>query len=84
MGKMLLVVMDAHSKWFDVYPVNICTSIATIVKLGQSFAVDELPETVVTDNGTCFTSDEFSVFTRHHGINRIKSAPYHTSTNSLA
>ena len=84
MGKMFLVVVDTHSKWLDVYPMNACTSTATIEKLRQSFAVHELPETVVTDNGTCFTSDEFSVFTRHHGINRIKSAPYHTSTNSLA
>ena len=64
--------------------MNACTSTATIKKLRQSFAVHGLPETVVTDNGTCFTSDEFSVFMRHNGIKHIKSAPYHPSTNGLA
>ena len=64
--------------------MNACTSTATIKKLRQSFAVHGLPETVVTDNGTCFTSDEFSVFMRHNGIKHMQSAPYHPSTSGLA
>ena len=64
MGTMFLVVVDARSKWLDVYPTNTCTSTATIEKLRQSFAVYGLSKTVVTDNDTCFTSDEFSVFLR--------------------
>ena len=84
MGKMFLVVVDAHSKWSDVYPMNTCMSTATIEKLQQSFAVHGLPETAVTDNGTCFTSDEFNVFMRNNGTKHIKSAPYHPSTSGLA
>ena len=84
MGKIFLVVVDAHSKWLDVYPMNACTSTATIEKLQQSLAVHGLLETVVTDNGTCFTSHEFSVFMRHNGDKHIDSAPYHSSTNGLA
>ena len=78
------MVVDAHSKWLDVYPKNACTSTATIEKLQQSLAVHGLLETVVTDNGTCFTSHEFSVFMRHNGDKHIDSAPYHPSTNGLA
>ncbi len=30
MGKMFFVLIDAHSKWMDVYPVNSATSATTI------------------------------------------------------
>lgn len=84
LGKMFLVIIDAHSKWLDAYPMNSSTSTATIEKLRQSFAIHGLPETLVSDNGTCFTSEEFEVFMRKNGIKHITSAPYHASTNGLA
>ncbi|KAK7095401.1 hypothetical protein V1264_006813 [Littorina saxatilis] len=84
MGKMFLVVIDAHSKWMDAYPMNSSTSAATIEKLRQSFAIHGLPETLVSDNGPCFTSEEFEEFMHRNGIKHIKSAPYHPSTNGLA
>jgi hypothetical protein len=81
---MFLVVIDAHSKWIDAYPMNSSTSMATIEKLRQSFAIHGLPETLVSDNGTCFTSQEFQIFTRKNGIKHIKSAPFRPATNGLA
>ncbi|XP_045109703.1 uncharacterized protein LOC123503767 [Portunus trituberculatus] len=54
MGKMFLVVIDAHSKWIDVHATNSATSSATIEKLQVTFASQGLPEIVVTDNGTNF------------------------------
>ena len=84
MGRMFLIIIDAHSKWIEAYPMNTSTSSATIEKLRQSFAVHGLPETVVSDNGSCFTSEEFGLFMKTNGIRHIKSAPYHPSTNGLA
>ena len=49
---MFLVVIDAHSKWMDAYPVNTSTSMATIEKFRQSYAIHSLPETLVSDNWT--------------------------------
>ena len=83
-GKMFLVIIDAHSKWLEVFPMNQSTSAATIEKLRQTFAVHGLPETLVTDNGTCFTSDSFKTFMKRNGIRHVCSAPYHPSTNGLA
>ena len=40
-----------------------------------------LPETVATDNGTQFTSEDLSLFLKSK---RITSAPYHPATNGLA
>ena len=57
---------------------------ATIEHLRASFARFGLPEVVVTDNGTCFTSSEFQEFTQRNNIRHVRTAPYHPSSNGLA
>ena len=83
-GKMLLVVVDAHSKWVDVAAVTWATSSITIEKLRGMIATHGIPDVIVSDNGTVFTSDEFETFMRLNGIRHVRSAPYHPSTNGLA
>ena len=83
-GKMLLVAVDAHSKWIDVAVVTSATSSVTIEKLRGMFATHGIPDVIVSDNGTVFTSDEFETFMTLNGIRHVKSAPYHPSTNGLA
>ena len=53
MGKMFLV--NAHSKWLEVSIVQSATSNSTLEKLRAIFATHELPEVIVSDNGTAFT-----------------------------
>ncbi|XP_051785433.1 uncharacterized protein K02A2.6-like [Erpetoichthys calabaricus] len=43
-----------------------------------------LPEQLVSDNGTQFTSAEFQAFVKKNGIKHITSVPYHPATNGLA
>lgn len=84
MGKMFLVIIDAHSKWMDVHPMSSSTANATIEKLRVTFATLGLPETVVTDNGSAFTSAEFQEFMHQNGVKHIRTAPYHPASNGLA
>ena len=83
-GKMFLVSTDAHSKWIEVFPTTGSTSAVVIDHLRTVFVQFGLPETLVTDNGSCFVSAEFSGFALANGIKHITSAPYHPSTNGLA
>ena len=84
MGKMFLVIVDAHSKWLEVRMVHSVTSLSTIQELRSVFATHGLPEIIVSDNGTAFTSNEFQEFTSKNGIHHIKTAPYHPASNGLA
>ena len=84
MGKMFLIVIDAHSKWMEVEIVNSATAQTTIEHLRAMFARFGLPEVVVADNGTCFTSSEFQEFAQRNNIRHLKTTPYHPSSNGLA
>lgn len=84
LGKMFLIIVDAHSKWLEVYPTNGSTTQTTIEKLRQCFAAQGLPQILVSDNGSCFTSSEFCHFMAQNGIQHITSAPFHPSSNGLA
>ena len=83
-GKMFLVVVDAHSKWPEVSMMTSSTSQQTIDALRSLFSRYGLPEQLVSDNGTQFTSAEFTQFLKANGIKHIRSAPYHPSSNGLA
>ena len=83
-GKIFLVAVDAHSKWLEAVTVPTTSSQATIKVLRTMFATHGLPELIVSDNGTSFTSLEFEEFTKRNGIRHITTAPYHPASNGLA
>ena len=84
LGHMFLIVVDAFSKWMEVYPTNSSTSTVTIEKMRECFAIHGLPEQVVTDNGPSFNSEEFQKFMNRNGIRHIRTSPHHPSSNGQA
>ena len=81
---MYLIIIDAHSKWIKAVCTLSATSTAVIEKLRVLFAQFGLPDTIVTDNGTCFVSAELKAYLMKNGIKQITSAPYHPATNGMA
>ena len=55
-----------------------------IEHLRTLFATHGLPEVLITDNGTQFTSTEFEEFVRKNGIQHVQVPPYHPSSNGMA
>ena len=68
----------------EVHLINSRTAEATVEKLGTTFAMFGIPETVVSDNDTCFVSEVFQSFVSWNGIKTIKVAPKHPASNRLA
>ena len=67
-GKMFLLIMNVHSKWMEVHVMNTSTTSATIELLRKTFATLGLPEVLVSDNATAFTSTEFTEVLQKNGI----------------
>ncbi|CAH8672200.1 unnamed protein product [Schistosoma rodhaini] len=83
-GKNFLVIVDAYTKWPEVYEMRSTTSENTISKLSSLFACFGVPEILVTDNGTQFTSSTFKRFCSENGIRHLQSPPYHPQSNGQA
>ena len=84
LGTTFFIAVDAHSKWPEVYEMSSVTSARTIMVLRHLFAKYGIPEQLVSDNGSQFTSDEFAEFLRANGVKHIRSAPYHPASNGAA
>ena len=83
-NKMFFLVIDAHSKWGEVFQMAQTTATKTIEVLRQLFSSYGLPEQIVSDNGPQFVSEEFRQFMQSNGIRHIRCAPYHPASNGLA
>ncbi len=80
-GKLFFVMIDAHSKWIEAVCTSSTSSQIVIEELRTVFSKFGLPETIVTDNGSSFTSQEFREFLKNNGIRHTTSAPYHPASN---
>ena len=57
-----LVLIDAHSKWIEAFSATSPSSNVTIELLCTVFAQFRIPETIVSDNGSCFISEDLQQF----------------------
>ena len=65
-------------------PTSHATTANTNAALRHVFSYFGLPEHLVTDNGTQFTSAEFQKFLRDNDIQHTLTATGHPATNGLA
>lgn len=82
--KMWFICVDAFSKFPYILQMNSTTTEATVEALESLFAMEGLPEVIVSDNGRQFVAEEFASFCRQRGIIHITSAPYHPASNGEA
>nr|XP_037290563.1 uncharacterized protein K02A2.6-like [Rhipicephalus microplus] len=74
-NKILLVVVDFHSKWSEAIPLAHATSRNTVDALRTLFSRFGLPHRVVSDNGTPFTVWEFNEFVQQSGVVHVRATP---------
>lgn len=83
-GKTFLVLIDSFSKWPEVKIVPDMSSTTLIKVLREIFAEQGLPNTIVSDNGRSFTSEEFRRYLDSVDIRQVLTAPYHPASNGQA
>jgi transposase InsO family protein len=77
----LLVAVDKFSKWIEVVLVT-NQEATTAVKFFESIVYQYgVPNNIITDNGTNFTSDEFQEFAKELGIKIKYASVAHPKSN---
>ncbi|XP_043212657.1 uncharacterized protein K02A2.6-like [Amphibalanus amphitrite] len=80
-GMMILVIVDAHSKWISAYLTPSATAEATIERLRMAFAEHGVPRVVVSDNAAVFTGEALRHFLARNGVQQVFSPPLHPKSN---
>nr|XP_049692720.1 uncharacterized protein K02A2.6-like isoform X1 [Helicoverpa armigera] len=82
---MFLIIVDAYSKWVECYSMaSTHNSKAVINKMNDFMSRFGIPQILVSDNGTSFTSFEFQEFCKLNGIEHLLSPAYHPASNGQA
>ena len=84
MSKIFLLIIIAHSRWMQVEAGNAASKQNTFEHLRSIFSRFGLPQVMVIDNGTCFTSYEFKEFARLNHICHLTTILYQPLSNGLA
>ena len=83
MGKDWLVITDAYSKYPCIHPMSSTSTRATLDLPGEDFAHFGFPHTLVTDNASTFTSEEFQHWWDHTPDRSTISPIYQRSSRTL-
>ena len=79
-----LVTVDYYSRYIDVAYLPSLTSFTVIGKLKGFFAHHGIPDILMSDNGTQFSSAEFRSFTEHWNFQHVTSGPHYPQSNGAA
>ena len=80
----ILCLVDSFSSWVDCKTITNLSAEAAIISLKNTFKYIGTPVTLVSDNGTNFTSKEFRDFCREHRVQHILTPPHHHQSNGRA
>lgn len=78
-----LVVVDYYSRFLQVVEMKGTTAVKTIEALESIFSEHTYPETIRSDNGPPFASEEFAAYCLSKNIRLIRTIPYWPQMNGL-
>lgn len=89
MGHYFFILVDAFSKWPEVYitkdlTLKLFKGNTIIQKCRRIFTTFGIPEIIVSDNERHFISNEFAQFLRCNDITHKTTAAFHPATNGQA
>ena len=81
--KDYLVIVDAYSSYPEVIHLSSQSSNAVIKEMKATLARHGIPDIVHSDNGPCYSSQEFADFKNKWGFKHITNSSHFPSSNGL-
>ena len=83
-NKHVVVIQDYFTKWvIAVATPDQTASTILRVLIEHVFSQHGIPRIILSDNGPCFTANQFRLSLQELGINHRFAAPYHQQTNGM-
>ena len=79
-----LILVDYWSSYFEVQELKRITSTTVITACKVQFARHGIPDVLITDNGTQFSSSEFAKLAEAWKLEHKTSSPHHPQSNGKA
>ena len=79
-----LLTIDSYSGWFEINSLRDTSAKTIITKLKSHFARFGIPNLVISDSGSQYTSREFQTFAQEWNFQHTTSSPEFHSSNGLA
>lgn len=79
--KHYLIVVDKYSRWVEVKFISSLSSLAIISRLKDVIATHGVFDSIMTDNGPQFVSNEFKDFAAMYGFQHTTSSPHFPQSN---
>ena len=83
-SKNYLLVVDYHSKFFEVCLLADTLSSTIVTHMKSIFARQGIPKIVVSDNGPQFSSYGFDTFAKQWDFKHVTSSPTYPQSNGMA
>ena len=80
-GLTYLVTVDHYSDFYELDQLPTIQSSAVIQATKQHFGRYGVPHTLISDNGTQYTSDLFKTFANKYKFHHVTSSPYWSQSN---
>ncbi len=81
--RYILVICDYATRYPEAFPLRTITTPKVIHALIQLFSRVGIPEEILTDQGTNFTSRLMKHLHQQMGITAVRTSPYHPQTDGL-
>lgn len=78
-----LVIVDYYSRFLKVIEMRTTNAVKTIEALETVFREQTFPETIRSDNGPPFASEEFAKYCESKNIRLVRTIPYWPQMNGL-